>query len=170
MILSIVTHPNPKILQVPCEDINKDFLLSTEIQELIPNMIETMYSAKGVGLAAPQIGKTIRITVINKDTLPRIIKMNTGKIDSSKDLVLVNPVWDRTSRKSGWDTEGCLSIPKIFGTVKRYKHIKVDAWNQSSDKISFEASNFFARVIQHEIDHLDGILFIEKGKDIYEVE
>ncbi len=170
MILPIVKHPNPKILQVPCKEIDKNFLMSEEIQELIPNMIETMYSAKGVGLAAPQIGKTIRVTVINKDAFPRKIKILVGEIDVSHDLVLVNPVWDRTSRKSDWETEGCLSIPKVFGDVKRYKYIKVDAWDQNGKKISFDASNFFARVIQHEVDHLDGILFIEKGKDIYEVE
>lgn len=170
MILPIIKHPNPDILQIPCTDISKERLASKEIQDLIPNMKETMHNAKGVGLAAPQIGQTIRITVVSNEALPASINLHEGSINTTKDLVLINPTWDRTNRKTEWDTEGCLSIPKVFGQVKRFKHIQVTALDTAGNELRFDASNFFARVIQHEIDHLDGVLFIEKGKKIYEVE
>ena len=82
----------------------------------------------------------------------------------------MNPVWTKTSIRKDWDTEGCLSVPKTYGKVKRYKHIMVKALDKDGNELNFEAHNFFARVIQHEVDHLDGILFIDKAKDIYEID
>jgi peptide deformylase len=157
--LDIVKNPN-EILRIKSKEVDRDFILSKNTQELIKNMIETMYGDNGIGLAAPQIGQNIRIIIIGKEATP----------DKKQDLVLINPVWEKTSRRKVKDREGCLSVPKFFGQVKRYKHINVIAMNQKGEKKSFEATAFFARVIQHEVDHLDGILFIDKAKDIYEVE
>ena len=157
--LDIVKNPN-EILRIKSKEVDRDFILFKNTQILLKNMIETMYGDDGIGLAAPQIGQNIRIIIIGKEATP----------DKKQDLVLVNPTWEKTSRKKVKDREGCLSVPKIFGQVKRYKHITVDALNKEGVEISFEASKFFARVIQHEVDHLDGILFIDKAKDIYEVE
>ena len=127
-----------------------------------------MYSDDGIGLAAPQIGQNIRICIIGKDAIKMDKKTNITK--KSEDIVLINPVWQKTSRKQNWDTEGCLSVPKTYGKVKRYNHIEINAFDKNGEKINFTANGFFARVIQHEVDHLDGILFIDKAKDIYNVE
>ena len=84
--------------------------------------------------------------------------------------MLINPKWEKISRKKNTDVEGCLSVPKIFGKVTRYSNIQVEAMDRAGKKISFPAKNFFARVIQHETDHLDGILFIDKARDTYVAE
>lgn len=159
MKLQITTHPN-EILRQKSAEIDRNFLLSKETQQLIKDMIETMYVDDGIGLAAPQVGKNIRLLVIGKEAHPQ----------KTKDTILINPTWTKTSRKKVTDTEGCLSVPKTFGKVKRYKNIHVEALDEKGNELSFEANKFLARVIQHEVDHLDGILFIDKAKDIYTVD
>ena len=158
-MLEIIKIPTPSLRERSVE-IDRDFLLSTKIQKLIEDMIPTMYDDDGVGLAAPQVAQNYRICVLGKVATP----------DGEEDLVLVNPVWEKTGRRKNWDTEGCLSVPNVFGKVKRYNSIHVSAWNKKGEEINFEAKGFFARVIQHEVDHLDGILFIDKAKGIYNVE
>ena len=159
MILTIVKLPTPS-LRERSQEIDRNLLLSEEIQQLIRNMVPTMYDDDGIGLAAPQVGENIRVCVVGKEADPTL----------KKDLILVNPVWIKNNRKTHIDYEGCLSVPKKFGKVKRYTDIHVNAWNEQGESVSFDAKNFFARVIQHEVDHLDGILFIDKATDIYEAD
>ncbi len=159
MILPILTIPTPS-LRDRSKEVTRDFVLEPNTQAYIKDLIITMYDDDGIGIASPQVGKNIRICIIGREATP----------DKKKDLVLVNPVWTKTSRKTDWDTEGCLSVPKFYGKVKRYTTIHVNALDEQGNPISFEAKKFFARVIQHEVDHLDGILFIDKAKDVYEVE
>lgn len=159
MILPIVTIPTPTLRDRSIE-VTRDFVIQKDMQEFIQNLIITMYDDDGIGIASPQVGKNIRICIIGREATP----------EKKKDLVLVNPVWTKTSRKTEWDTEGCLSVPNIYGKVKRYTHIQVEALDEQGNPLSFEAKKFFARVIQHEVDHLDGILFIDKAKDVYEAE
>ncbi|MCF6276486.1 MAG: peptide deformylase [Candidatus Magasanikbacteria bacterium] len=158
MILPILKHPN-EILTTRSREVDLDFVVSKEAKKLIKDMVETMYNADGVGLAAPQIGKEIRLCIITKQFTP-----------DKKDLVMFNPTWEKTSRKKVSDTEGCLSVPHTFGKVKRMKNIKVKAVNEKGEEFSFEADGFFARIIQHEVDHLNGELFIFKAKNIHEEE
>lgn len=161
-MLDIITNPN-EILRKRSAEINSDFLLTKDTQILIEKMIPTMRIKDGVGLAAPQIGQNIRICLIAKEAILGDEKTNL-KLNS--DLVLVNPIWEKTSRKKNIDLEGCLSVPNTFGEVKRYNEIIVKALNEKGENLEFKAYDFFARVIQHEIDHLDGILFIDKAKNI----
>lgn len=140
---------------------DREFVLLKKTQKLIEEMLITMKTADGVGLAAPQIGESIRLCVIDQ---------RADEISLKNDLVLVNPVWKKTSIKKDIMEEGCLSVPKTYGKVKRCAKIKVDALNEKGEKSSFTASGLLARVIQHEVDHLDGVLFIDKAKDIYQVE
>jgi peptide deformylase len=85
-------------------------------------------------------------------------------------FVLINPTWQKINKKTHIELEGCLSVPKTYGKVKRYKNIYAEAINRKGERIEFEANDFFAKAIQHEVDHLDGILFIDKAKGIYQVE
>jgi len=165
-MLKIVTLPNPKLRERSTE-IDRDFLLSKEIQELISEMISKMYNSDGIGLAAPQVGHNIRLCIISKDAL-KLDKKNI--LPTEFDLVLINPVWQKTSRKTNIDEEGCLSVPGLLGKVKRHSDIEVEAWNEKGEKIKFSAHNYFARVIQHEVDHLDGVLFVDKAKDVREIQ
>jgi peptide deformylase len=127
-------------------------------------MMPTMYAADGIGLAAPQVAHNIRICTIGKAAI------KAKHILPQEDLVLVNPVWIKTGLRKVEDWEGCLSVPKKVGKVKRYKNIMVKAWDRLGNPLSFPASDMLARVVQHEVDHLDGILFIDKAKDIQDVE
>ncbi len=152
MILPILKHPNDILRKksTPVTDV-----AVSDIQKLIANMIDTMYAAKGIGIAAPQIGHSKRVIIVKTEDEP---------------LALINPVIIKKSFRKESGEEGCLSIPGIFGTVRRYKKITVEALDTHGNKVTFEASDLFARVIQHEIDHIDGILFIDRAKKIYREE
>lgn len=159
MLLPIVMIPNPNLRKRSLE-IDLNFLATDEFKKLVPDMIETMYKKDGVGLAAPQIGKNIRMCVISKEAVKH----------KKNDLVLINPVIKIISKKTFIDAEGCLSVPKKVGKVKRPKDILVNAINELGEQIEFEAHGLLARVVQHELDHLDGILFIDRTNDVYDVE
>ncbi|MFH1286667.1 MAG: peptide deformylase [Candidatus Magasanikbacteria bacterium] len=167
-MFKIVALPTESLRQRSTE-IDEGFLSSKEIQTLIKDMYPTMHAADGIGLAAPQIEKNIRICTIGKDAIEDDHEIWTQIESEKRDICLVNPVWERTSRKKTTDVEGCLSVPGKTGTVKRYKYIHVEALSGTGKMLSFGASDYFARVIQHEVDHLDGILFIDKAKDIEEI-
>jgi len=157
-------------LRKPSTLLDTAFLLTDEIQDFIDQMIPTMYADDGIGLASPQVGKNIQICIIGQKAFPQKIKIQEGIIDNSKDLILVNPEFVPLTRKKEKDIEGCLSVPKIFGKVRRYKSISVSALDRNGNPLLFEANSYFARVIQHEIDHLNGILFIDKAKEFYREE
>jgi peptide deformylase len=119
--------------------------VTDELRDLVKNMFDTMYHARDIGLAAPQVGRTERITVIDVDDQP---------------LVLINPQVVSTASKAKGE-EGCLSIPDIYGDVERPKHVVVRAQDLEGRTFEIEASDLLARCLQHEIDHLDGKLFID---------
>jgi peptide deformylase len=149
-ILKILTQPDP-ILRKKSKELGLKEIGSREFRGLISAMIKTMIQTDGVGLAAPQIGKNIRLVVINSK-------------DSA--FCLINPKITKKSWATELDQEGCLSIPGIFGKVKRSKKITLYYYNQAGKKIKQTAQGLMARVMQHEIDHLDGILFIDKAVEI----
>ena len=148
--LPLTYYPQPS-LQQRSRSLTKQEILSPEIQELIAAMIVTMHAEKGVGLAAPQIGRNIRSVIVSTD---------------DGDLPLLNPRILWRSFRNETDIEGCLSIPGVYGEVSRSAAILVRATNPRGESKVFFAKGFFARVIQHEIDHLDGILFIFRTNTI----
>ena len=145
-ILKIVTVPDPILTQKskPVEKIDQGIL------NLIKDMIETCRSAQGIGLAAPQIGQSIRLCVVNLEHM------------GISPLVLINPRIVKKSWKKSEMEEGCLSVPGVFGIVKRPERIKVRALNLKGQENELNADGLLARVIQHEVDHLDGILITSK--------
>ncbi len=145
-MLKIITIPDP-ILKKKTELIKK---FDPMLKKLAAEMIETCSQADGIGLAAPQIGKSIRFCIIN------LKQMGLAP------FALVNPKIVKKSWKKVEMEEGCLSVPGVFGIVKRPENIKVDAQNLQGVQSSFQANGLLARVIQHEVDHLDGILFTSK--------
>ncbi|OGC70414.1 peptide deformylase [candidate division WWE3 bacterium RIFOXYC1_FULL_39_7] len=162
---SIVTIPN-KILTQKTTPVEK---LDGEIIVLAQNLVDTLDSAsepEGAGIAANQIGSDKRVCVV------RQFFEDPHRPDryTYEDLILINPKIVSFSKDTDTDWEGCLSIPNVYGKVERYLKIKVKSTTLSGNEISFSAHDFFARVIQHEIDHLDGILFTSrvKGKTINE--
>jgi peptide deformylase len=119
--------------------------MTDDIRRLVDDMFETMYHARGIGLAAPQVGRTERIAVVDVDEQP---------------LVIINPeILDRTGKAKA--EEGCLSIPDIYADVERPKDVVVRAMDLDGNTFEIEASELLARCLQHEIDHLDGKLFLD---------
>lgn len=151
--LPIIYHPNEQ-LSTECSDFDISKILDKEQQDFFKALLYTMKKHKGVGVAAPQVGVLKRFCFVS----------NNGK----KPQLLINPVITKRSSAKEWAEEGCLSIPQVYGKVERNVSVTVEFVNQNAEKEELEASGFLARVIQHEIDHLDGILFIDKAKDIYE--
>lgn len=149
-VLDIMKAGHPVLKQVaePVEFVNK------KMRTLIEDMAETMYKTDGVGLAAPQIGVTQRIIVLD---------------DGNGLLELINP---EITHKEGSQIglEGCLSVPGYYGDVERFDKITVKAIDKHNKKVTIKAEGFLARILQHEIDHLDGHLFIEKADNLQRIE
>jgi peptide deformylase len=133
-----------KEMAQPVEQIDK------KIKHLLDDMKETMYAAEGVGLAAPQVGVSLRVIVID---------IGDGLIE------LVNPaIVESEGNEKG--TEGCLSIPGVFGEVERFSRVTVEGLNRHGKKVRISGEGMLSRALQHEIDHLEGILFIERAQVI----
>jgi peptide deformylase len=163
MILSIFQYGDP-ILRTKGKQIEK---IDNHIRELVANMIETMHAAHGIGLAAQQVGKALQLTVLDVSEVEdraSTMKLNGKEVDpkTSMPLVLINPEIEVAGGATEIGSEGCLSFPEITGEIERAKSIIVHAQTLEGDKIDIEASGLLARAVQHEVDHLNGILFIDR--------
>ena len=145
MILE-VTKLGEDILRKKAEPVTE---INDEIRALVEDMFETMIDKDGVGLAAPQIGKSLRLFVVIADDDVR--------------RVFINPQIIKTSTEVGEYDEGCLSIPQVYETIVRPLEVTVQAYNEKGRPFTLEADGLLARIIQHEYDHLDGILYIDRG-------
>jgi peptide deformylase len=156
-ILDIVTFPEPS-LRLKAKQITK---FDTELQTLIDNMIETMRAAPGVGLAAPQIGESVQLVVVEYTE-------DEDENAKPKKYVLVNPEIIKRSEEMITDIEGCLSLPGLAGMVERHEAVTVKAKNRFGKPLKIEAEGWLARIFQHEIDHLDGVLYIDRALEVFE--
>ena len=162
MTLSILQYGNP-ILRAKGRRIEE---IDERTREIASNMIETMHAANGVGLAAQQIGEAIQLTVLDVSQVedrPTTMKLNGEDLDpvAAMPLILVNPKID-LGGETEMGTEGCLSFPEVTGEIERAKSIVVYAQNLDGEPIEIGTTGFLARAIQHEVDHLNGILFIDR--------
>lgn len=146
----VLKNPNKTLRQVS-EPLSDADLKSDEIQTLVDDMKKTMKVENGVGLAAPQIGKPIRLIIVETEEGP---------------TAFVNPKIIATSNRMVDSEEGCLSVPGVYGIVKRHKSIKLKAKDRNGNPLRMKVGGFAAIVLQHEIDHLNGILFIDKAEKI----
>ena len=132
-----------------------------ELNEVLESMFDTMEALEGVGLAAPQIGIPLRIVIFSVEQNPRY-----PEAESVPRTILINPVIEPQGVEVELGWEGCLSVPKMRGLVGRYNQIVYSGFDQHKKPIKREASGFHARVVQHEVDHLDGILYPMRIKDM----
>ena len=144
-------HP---VLRSKTAAVDRTTLRSATLQKLIDDMIETMSEYHGVGLAAPQVHEGVRLFVASLD-------MERGE-EPSEPVAIVNPEIIPVGSEVVDDWEGCLSIPDIRGKVPRFREIKLKALDRDGERIELRARGFSARVIQHETDHLDGVLFFDR--------
>ena len=151
-ILNLEQGKDNKILRNISEEVLD--IKSDEIQNLIKDMKTTLRSiSNGVGLAAPQVGKNVRIFIASDD-----LKLNQ--------TVFINPKIIAMSEKYALKDEGCLSLPEFYGRVKRAEWVKAEAFNENGRKFKLKAKGLVSQLIQHEIDHLDGILFVDKAEKV----
>lgn len=160
-MLPIVTIP-AKNLREPSKEVTLADLQTSSMKEFIEALTPAMYLYAGIGIASTQVGNNVRICVIGKDAIPRRHALY------GKDLILINPEFQRMGKKMITEPEGCLSVPGADGPVKRFKDILVKALDAQGKPLTFEAHGFFARVIQHEVDHMNGILFIDRAEELFE--
>jgi len=149
MILRVYKDNNPNDIKILREKSIQISEITDEIKELAANMAETMYSAKGVGLAAPQIGKTISLFVY--DISPERNNWNA----------FINPIITKKSEAMAIGSEACLSVPNYEAEVLRHKNITIEGTNLDGNQIVIETEDFPARVFQHETDHLQGQLYTD---------
>ena len=147
-------HP---VIRTPAEAVPKETITSAQMQRFIDDMIETMHEYEGVGLAAPQVHVSKQVAVIEVADNRRY--PGEGPIPLT---VLINPKILNASKKQIEDWEGCLSVYEFRGKVPRAESLEVEAYNRKGEKIKFNAHGFFARVIQHECDHLVGKVFLDR--------
>jgi peptide deformylase len=145
--LTIRTYPDP-VLKAVAQEFSE---ITDEDRKLAQDMLETMFAGNGVGLAAPQVGVSRRLIVCSPE------------FKRGKEYVFFNPkILSATGRELG--PEGCLSLPGISGEVVRATHVEFEALDLKGRKIQMKLDDFFARVVQHEIDHLDGVLYVDRVK------
>ena len=153
----MVREVGDPILSIKCEEVDVNNI-NTKTLEEIDNLKETLNYTGGFGIAAPQVGINKKIVVI------QVVKEKCTYKDCEDvpTTVMINPTWRKLSDDTTIEFEGCLSVPSIRGKVERYTNIEVTYYNELGEKIIKEVSGFTARDIQHECDHLDGIVFLEK--------
>jgi len=156
-----VAHLGHPVLRRVAEPIAPNEIRTAAVQRLIDDLVETMEDEDGVGLAAPQVHVSRRLVVFGFRTNPRY-----PDEDGIPLTVLVNPTITPigTEQEDGW--EGCLSVPDLRGQVPRWKKIRVDALGRDGKPVRFEAEDFHARVVQHECDHLDGHVYLDRMRSM----
>lgn len=145
-VLKVLTDGAP-VLRQRAVEVDPKEISTPAFQQFIVDLVETMYASRGVGIAAPQVGVSKRVFIAESSQGP---------------MALINPVLSAFSRRLLKDEEGCLSVPGRFEKLMRSKTVQVQALAPNGQSVTFKAENFFARIIQHEYDHLDGVLFIDR--------
>ena len=157
-ILKVARMGHP-VLRTKAPVLERAGIKTAAVQRLIDDMIETMHEYHGVGLAAPQVHESVRLFVAVLDAREPVHNDADADVEP---VVLINPDITVVGTDVGEDWEGCLSIPNIRGRVPRAREIKVRAYDRTGARVEISARDFPARVIQHEADHLDGVLFVDR--------
>lgn len=149
-------HPS---LRTPARPVAPQQIASPELQALIDDMIETMREARGVGLAAPQVASEVQLFVYEAASPP-------DRIDPIPLQVVVNPLISPHSRELVYDWEGCLSIPDLRGLVPRHGEVRVQGLDREGKPVDYIVTGFEARIVQHEYDHLNAVIFLDRMRDL----
>lgn len=155
-LLHVIKYPDP-FLKTTAKEVDLSNGVSVEVRTLIANMVETMYSEAGVGLAAVQVGSDKRIFICD---VPTEVDENEKPVKGPNLMAFINPVIVSKEGTQKFD-EGCLSVPGITAEVKRAESVVVEGFDKDGNAITIEAEGLLAVCLQHEIDHLDGVVFID---------
>ena len=162
MVLSVVKYGDPILRRKGTRVESVD----DTIRQFIADLFETMYAARGVGLASQQVGRATQVCVVDvrgiKDRPSKLwVGGREADVEAFMPLALINPLLKLTGEKMR-GPEGCLSFPEIYGDIERFAEVEVTATNERGEEFSFKAGGLLARAVQHEADHLNGILFIDR--------
>jgi peptide deformylase len=155
--IAVIGHP---VLRERARELTREALASVEVQRLIDDLVETMRDANGAGIAATQVYEPVRICVVEIDANPRYPYKPNWPL-----TILVNPVVDVTLAETFLNFEGCLSVPNLRGQVLRSTGVRVRGWDRHGGDVDFHVKGLTAGTFQHEIDHLDGRLFVDRVAD-----
>lgn len=162
----MIVQKDTPILRDKAKDVAQSEITSPRIQKIIAEMKEALASQEdGVAIAAPQIGYPLRIFVVS-GKVARIIKKD---VENSEDITYINPVITKISKEKKLTEEGCLSVRYLYGKVKRSIKATISAYNENGKKFTKGGAGLLAQIFQHETDHLNGILFIDKAKNLQEI-
>jgi peptide deformylase len=151
--IATIGHP---VLRQAARDLTRDELGSAPVQRLVDDMVDTMRDANGAGIAANQVHEAVRVCVVEIKDNPRYPYLPGWPL-----TVLVNPVVTPTTDETFMNYEGCLSVPNLRGEVPRFTGVRVRAWDRRGKDLEFEVKGLTAGTFQHELDHLDGRLFVD---------
>ena len=155
--IATIGHP---VLRQPARELTREELGSAPLQRLVDDMVDTMRDASGAGIAANQVYEAVRVCVIEIKDNPRYPYKPNWPL-----TVLVNPVVVPTTDETFMNFEGCLSVPNLRGQVPRFTGVRVRAWDRRGEDLDFEVKGLTAGTFQHELDHLDGKLFVDSVTD-----
>ncbi len=164
-VRSIVRLGHPA-LRTPAQPVVAERLSDPEMQALVDDMFETMLAAGGVGLAAPQIGLSLQLfvyAVVDPDAEPAA---EGEEADDPELVALINPALEPIAGELVYDWEGCLSIPDLRGLVPRHFGVRVHALDRHGKILDYRAEGYAARIVQHEYDHLNGVVFLDRMRDM----
>lgn len=156
-ILKVARLGHP-VLRQPGQELTRSALRSAEVQGLIDDMIETMAEYDGAGLAAPQVHQSLRLAVLE-------VPAGEGRPEIPL-MILANPILTTLGEEKTLGWEGCLSVPDLRGRVARFTRVRLEALDRQGKSFSLDAEGFFARVLQHECDHLEGRVFLDRMEDL----
>lgn len=173
----IIVQNGDKVLRKISKEIPLSSITKPKIQKIIVDMNDALDSQyDGVAIAAPQIGISLRLFIISGKIFDEDFIRGKGstlgnqyKKDRQSNLVFINPVLKKVSKDKKLMSEGCLSVRPIYGKVRRATRAIIEAYNEHGHKFTKEGTGLLAHIFQHETDHLDGILFIDKAKDLQEI-
>ncbi len=158
-ILKIATIGHPVLREI-AREVTREELLGEPMQRFIDDLVETMHDANGAGLAANQVYSPVRIAAIEINKNPRYPYKPNYPL-----TILVNPVVTPIGDETFMSYEGCLSVPNLRGEVRRFTHVRVRAWDRHGKDLDFEVKGITAGTFQHELDHLDGKVFVDRVED-----
>lgn len=159
-VMEVIRLGHP-VLRDVADPYTVEEICSPATQAFVRDMVETMDAYDGAGLAAPQVAISKRMFVYGVESNPRY-----PEAPEVPRTVLFNPSWEKLGDDTELEWEGCLSLPGLRGQVRRYNHIRVKALDEKGEPFEFEAHDFHARVFQHEYDHLDGVVFVDRMEDM----
>jgi peptide deformylase len=159
-ILKVARLGHPVLRRI-AEPVSPEAIPSPEIQRLVDDMLETMAEYDGAGLAAPQVHVSRRVVIYGVEDNPRYPDAESVPL-----TVLVNPTIAPVGEEQDDDWEGCLSLPDLRGKVPRFTRVRVEAWDRHGTPLRFTAAGFHARVVQHECDHLDGKVYVDRMRSM----